>query len=170
VAIQPISKTRSIFLACFFTLSGLGCLWGLCVYVGDVRMSFDAADWPVVQGKIISSDVIRGCGKGSSYYPQVRYQYVVDAKIYMGQRVAFGNVGCGSNNSAQEIANRYCKNDIVSVHYNPNKPNEGVLIVAGVLNDTWVGIALLATMVIISSWLVSMSIRSWPRGSISKLQ
>lgn len=147
----------------------LALLWGLCNYADDVRMAFNAANWPTVQGKIISSDSVRGCGKGSSYYPQVHYQYVVDGKAYASQRIAFGNAGCGSNSSAQAIASRYVVNDVVLVHYNNDAQNESVLIVGGVLEDTWGGIVLMVVMLILSSWLASMFIRAWPRDSITKL-
>ncbi|MBV8633203.1 MAG: DUF3592 domain-containing protein [Burkholderiaceae bacterium] len=139
---KPLSKGQCIAGACIFLLIGFACLVGFCLSVNAVLDSYSAADWPAAQRSVISSDAQRGCGKGGRrYFPRIRYQYNVGGTIYTEERIAFGVTSCGSLESAQEITHRYPLNNEISVHYKPGQPSEAVLMVAGVLTDTYIIIA-----------------------------
>ena len=136
-------------------------LWFLITQIFDVANAYQAVKWPVVQGTVISSGEVRGCAKaGSSYYPDVRYRYVIGDLTYTGQRIAFGNVGCGSSEHAQAIAGQYAVNTVIPVHYNSVQPADAVLLVGDVLNDTWLGVILMSVMFIVSIWFALIFYRS----------
>ena len=86
-----------------------------------------AEAWPTVPGQITSSGVAKGCGRGGSYYPVVRYSYNLGGTGYEGRRVTFGNVGCGSEGSAQTIASEYPVNKSIRVYVNPSNPRDTVI-------------------------------------------
>ncbi|WP_169741303.1 DUF3592 domain-containing protein [Andreprevotia chitinilytica] len=133
-------------------MTALFMLWGLTCYVGAVASAYTAKKWPSVQGTIISSRAVRGCGKGTSYYPAVQYRYVVGGVTYTGSRIAFGNVGCGSEGEAKVIADEYVVNAAVLVYFNSGQPSDASLVVGQVLDDTWLGIVMMSVIFIGSIW------------------
>ena len=122
------------FFAAFF-------LW----FAGDSAVALYEASraeaWPTVPGQITSSGVAKGCGRGGSYYPAVRYSYNFGGAGYEGERVTFGNVGCGSESLAQTIASAYPVNKSIRVYVNPSNPRDAV-ITTRVHEETKVGLLL----------------------------
>lgn len=89
--------------------------------------------WPSCEGKIITSKVTMSSShrlrdnKGISYYPDVDYEYVVDGKKYIGEKIFYGQYGSGMRDKIQKIADKYPAGKMVTVYYNPKNPGEAVL-------------------------------------------
>ncbi len=86
--------------------------------------------WPSVEGKILSSRVVRPKGDdgASLYAASVGYAYRVDGQEYFSSRVWFGDGNQSSFSSgAKEVVARYPQGKVVRVHYNPAKPKLAVL-------------------------------------------
>lgn len=126
-----------IYKGLFATLCAGLFIWLLTSYMADTASAFSSENWPSVEAKVIESNSIKGCGKGSSYYPKVKYEYVVGSNIYTSERIYFGSSGCGSQARSIEITNKYKTGQIVTARYNIMSPNESVLIAGTVLWDTW---------------------------------
>jgi len=123
-------------------------IWGLGDQAREVWKTSKTAAWPKAVGKVIASDAVRGCGKGSSYYPVVRYQYDVGGSVYESRRITYGNVGCGSKSAAEAHAAEYRVGAPVEVHFNPVSPADAVLQTV-VYQETWVGIVIMSALLVI---------------------
>jgi hypothetical protein len=143
-------RIRSQLLSLFFGLL-LFSAWGLSVYVSDIVAANRAVAWPTSEGQIIFSAPVRGCGNrgGTWYWPQLRYTYRIDDQTYVGDNLAFGNIGCGNRERAEHIAQQYPLLSQVTVHVNPDNPSESVLMAGAVLDDTWTGIYVFAGMILV---------------------
>ena len=100
-----------------------------------------AKSWPSVPSTIVESHAVIGCGKGGSWYPVVRYRYRYGSQDYESTRLAFGNVGCGSEQGARNVAARYVPGEVVAAWVNPTAPSEATLVVGNVLGESWFGMA-----------------------------
>lgn len=161
---KKTTKGNCIFGAFFFSLAACWCVFGLWFFTSALLASYSAADWPVAQGVVTSSDALKGCGKGGrSYFPRVRYRYSVGMTGYTASRIAFGSDACGSLMSTREIANRYPPNNAVAVHYNPVQPSEAVLMVKGVMFDTYLGMTFTGLGLIVMLVAVSSHIAAYRR-------
>lgn len=134
--------------------------WILSSYLIAVWRAHEAVSWPAVEATIVSSSAVRGCGKGSSYYPVVKYEYMVDGVQHVGTRIAFGNVGCDSESAADVIASEYPVGRRLPVAFNPELPSETVIVIGDVLSDTWLGIVLMAAMLLLTTILYVYQTRS----------
>src|SRR5690242_6905310 len=102
MTLTPPSKNT--VCAVVFACACIFLLWGLTSYLVDVWRAQRAVTWPTADGVVVSSKAVRGCGKGSSYYPVVRYEYKIGGVGYVGHRDAFGSAGCGSESAAEVVA------------------------------------------------------------------
>lgn len=116
---------------------------------GALVQAVRAESWPVVTGTIVESRSMIGCGKGGSYRPFVRYQYVYEAQAHESRRIAFGSVDCGSAPHASVIASRYLPGQLVRVWVRPSSPDEATLTVGNVSNDSWLAMALCPIFIIV---------------------
>lgn len=139
--VSPSERFKLRFWAVIAPLGVIGCLLGFAMYAKDVFLAYSAMSWPRSDGRVVSSQTVQGCGGGRSFLPRVRFEYSVNGVTYDGERVAFGNPGCGSFEHAQSIAARFPAGAAVPVYYEPRNPNEAVLLVGEVLSDTWLGLA-----------------------------
>ena len=102
----------------------------LCLTL-SVKIMQDAVDtgtWPVVEGRIVSSKYVLGCGRsGRDPFPEVRYDYVHEGKLYTGTRIAIDTDFCGWASSAREVADSYRPGQTVTVRVHPSNPNHSVL-------------------------------------------
>jgi hypothetical protein len=89
--------------------------------------------WPSVLGRVTASAVVaEGAFQtdgSTSYYPQIRYTYVVAGRGYAGQRRSLLNVGVEGvfRGGAQRIVERYPVGSDVLVFYDPANPSEAIL-------------------------------------------
>jgi len=90
-------------------------------------------NWPETTGKIIASGIDprrshTSGGYSTSYYPVVQYQYQVEGRTYLSNRITFGGeIGYGWTNMAQKQVDNYPPGANVAVFYDPNDPATAVL-------------------------------------------
>jgi len=136
-----------------FALAGI-----YLVYLGikNMRKAQASQSWPSVAGQVTGVDVGESQSTDSdgdrhtSYYPIVRYTYVVNGQSFAGDKLAFGpRTGSGRYAKAQAMANRYAAGAPVTVYYNPENPEDAVLEkrAAGTMTTLIIGIAFLAVTV-----------------------
>ena len=100
----------------------------LALSVQIIRDAVRAGDWPVVEGRIVSSKYVLGCGRsGRDPFPEVRYDYVYEGKRYTGSRIAIDTDFCGWAVPARAIADSYKPGQTVAVRIDPVHPQHSVL-------------------------------------------
>ena len=91
-----------------------------------------ALTWPTIPGVVLASRVDIHTSTDSdghrttTYKPVVDYQYTIMGQEYRASRIAFGSNTFSSKKSESIIA-MYPPNQAVTVHYNPDKPQDAVL-------------------------------------------
>lgn len=66
----------------------------LILYIKETRGS---KNWPSVEGTILFSEVsARRNSDGTSYFPVISYEYVINGKIYKGERLGLSETGMNS--------------------------------------------------------------------------
>ena len=100
----------------------------------EIKGSRESGSWPSIQGTISSSSVSKRTTRDSdrrtrtTYYPKVGYRYRVDGRNYISSRIAFGTGDSGGSAKwARKIVNKYPVGKNVTVYYNPQDPQYGVL-------------------------------------------
>jgi hypothetical protein len=119
-------------LTIFFGLCGL---WILFIFWDSRRQTAQAARWPTVTGRIVSSGVEsyttrvggRGGNRATYFEAVVEYSYKVKDREYHSTKVAFGANVAGGQGPAEERAARYRPQSDVAVHYDPTNPSNAVL-------------------------------------------
>lgn len=131
---KKLGPTGTILFGLAFAAMGV-----LLVIVGIVKLvqAGASSSWPAVKGTVVSCKVEKSSssGKGrhgrkgrstSRYYANLRYEYAVEGKQHVGEKISFGTVG-GTMAKAQENAKRYAEGSQVDVYYNPSDPSEAVM-------------------------------------------
>lgn len=119
-----------IFVVAFVALGAFLLIYGL----RSKRKAGASQGWPSVQGQIVTSEVKQSIshdddgGQSVSYYPAVQYAYQVNGQGYMGKQISFGGT-LGGNDPAKAQAKLapYPPNAMVTVYYDPAKPQDAVL-------------------------------------------
>jgi len=101
-------------------LAGLGAVaWG----VWEIASGLASASWPTVPGLITWSDGMTGPDPYTETKQTViRYEYVVDGRIFTGTRVSFGIGG-----PPERLATRYPLGARVTVYHKPGDPSTAAL-------------------------------------------
>jgi hypothetical protein len=99
-----------------------------------LRMAAAAAQWPVVTGKVISTDVVKRIdrsqdGPSTVFVPQVHYVYHADGASRDGRVIRLGleHRGYPREQQARELLARYSVGSKVEVRYDPQNPAIAVL-------------------------------------------
>lgn len=130
---EPGPKTKFFFGRIFpliFLAVGFGVFWKGS---SDMEMAKKSETWPTVEGKILSSEVVRKTssssngGSSTTYHAEVDYQYTVDGKKYFSDRVSFGQYGSSDRGHASGIVNIFSEGKKVPVYYDPEDPKTSVL-------------------------------------------
>ena len=96
------------------------------------RASVASESWPTATGRIVRSEIekqTRTSGEGADKkntlkeYPKVSYQYQLEGKTYTSDNISFVSTG-----HARQVVSRYPAGKSVSVSYNPDNPEQAVLI------------------------------------------
>jgi hypothetical protein len=110
--------------------------------------ALNAKDWPVVQGQILSSSVVQGCGRfHNGPRPSVEYEYQFQGKLYQSGRIALDTDFCSLVGLHSDIASHYSEGQTVRVYVNPERPYEAALL-AGTIQATTV-----TNFLFIACWL-----------------
>lgn len=88
-----------------------------------------AQAWPQTACKIVSSTVkVSRDSDGTTYRPEIKYQYTVAGKPYESERVSFLKfTGSSNRRSADETVRRYRAGAMTNCFYNPDQPDESTL-------------------------------------------
>jgi hypothetical protein len=87
-------------------------------------------DWPMTEGRILSSGVSKHTHSSRITYhtPLISYEYKVNGKLHKSRRIRVSaGMGYGSAKMAQAIVERYPEGSTQSVYYDPAKPEMAVL-------------------------------------------
>jgi hypothetical protein len=91
----------------------------------------DARSWPTANGKIISSRLSAerdsGFNKPMMYGTSIKYEYSIDGKAFVSNRILFGQMTSNWSNGANTLISRYPPGKVVTVYYNPKNPEIAVL-------------------------------------------
>lgn len=105
----------------------------LIYYFRTKKKTKKSMTWPSVEGKITGQRVEReevfdDDGLCVVYRPEVYYHYIVDEISYTGSRIDFGNVpSFGARKKAEAYLEPYPEEQVVTVFYNPDDPQDAVL-------------------------------------------
>src|SRR5437867_10319975 len=123
----------------WFVVLGIVCVLGagvaVAMVIGNIAMTGEieaSGGWPSVNGTVVSSDIIEERGRHDYYTVRAQYDYEVGGVVRHGNRVAFyGNGNFDHAADAHAWIARYPRGAQVDVYYDPNKPEEAVLIRGG---------------------------------------
>jgi hypothetical protein len=111
--------------------------------------------WPTTPGTVLSSSIeehtefdSENQSNSINFQPVVQYRYKVMGQEYIGSKIAFG-ANRFDHARAQSISSRYVPNAAVTVHYNPQNPQDAILETqaAGSKVFLWIGIVFLVIAV-----------------------
>lgn len=137
---QMTKKGRRIFgffglaFGSLFLIVGLGVM-GAAAKRGLKQKA--TSDWPSVEGKIVSTELRKSNDKGAD--SPLMYEFDLEGRIYRSTRVAFIDRSNIDYNDWIQLANGLPREGSVTVYYDPENPNESVLI-AGDVKASWVGL------------------------------
>lgn len=126
--------SKNTLLGIVFLAAGVAlAAWGFM----NLSTAMHSKSWPTADGKITSSTVVKKVERYTDsdgrrktrtiYKPQVRYDYALGGRSFIGSRITMADSGSGSESRAQKISKRYPAGSICTVYYNPDKPEEAVL-------------------------------------------
>ena len=107
-------------------------IWCFCI----LKQSREALNWPQTKGHMISSDLTinhlsrlidRNDDPLRWYGTQVRYQYSINDRTYLSDRLSFQKSDTRNPKEALRMMNKYRRHNEVNVYYDPENPGESVL-------------------------------------------
>ena len=124
-----------IFVAVFFAV------WYAFLFVmNDTYQEAEQANhWPTVMGTILESRVqvrTSSSDTGTEFDPIIRYQYRVQRQQYVNN--TWQKIGNSpTRHQAQEIVNRYPQGKRTTVYYDPENPQNSVLVPGNTTETRW---------------------------------
>ncbi len=96
---------------------------GAYLFARDVSIRTESVNWPTVPGTVIASEVstYSNWEGGNQSYPDVTYEYFVGGARYVDTETRFSG-------NAEHVVAQYPVGQPVTVHYNPKRPSQGVLV------------------------------------------
>jgi hypothetical protein len=95
----------------------------------------ESQNWPEVVGTITRVEVRKDTDTDAegftttSFVPEIEYQYQINDEVYTSEKFSFGSTQTfNSRKKAEEALNQYPLNGSLPVYYNPQEPNEAVLV------------------------------------------
>jgi hypothetical protein len=160
-----VEQLRSLGHLAIFFYCGVAAVILVLFSVWGVVQLYDAArsySWPHVTGRIISSvaqsKLMRGrYGEFISNWPDVRYEYVVGDRRFVGDRIMFIHLGF-SKSTTQRLVDAYPVNKVVAVYFDPRNPGSAVLE-PGIW---WLFIPILAfatLLAVLMVWIINAAFR-----------
>ena len=100
--------------------------WGL---INDARLSLN---WPTATGTVLHSRVKSytsySDGKSTEMYSaDIVYRYTVNTKTYTSSDISLGDHSSSSYGGMEKLIRLYPTGEIVTVYYDPNKPDNALL-------------------------------------------
>ena len=127
----------------------------LAFFVSARRYSKQAANWPSVPGKIISSSVESYQKRvdhtlTTFYRPAVEFSYTVHGLEYRGRQIKLGMDVDGSQDYAEKVTAQYPEGNTVDVHYDPADPSVSAL--ENPTGATWIVALLSLGAFVVAVW------------------
>lgn len=97
--------------------SGLYLLWTL-------RRQHLSKRWSTTTGEVLESNLEED---SDGWCPHVRYEYTVERKRYVSERLYFYSVNGSTKRDANKHLSPYAVGKTVTIYYDPVKPEEAVL-------------------------------------------
>jgi hypothetical protein len=121
---RPIKLTIALLIGAGF------CAFITYWVVEAMRDGWASRSWPVTQGTIVLSQVIKDeSHKKAVYRADVQFTYEVSGRAYRGNRISFSLEGVSSadETGAQRLVEQYPPGKVVSVAYDPSNAVNAVL-------------------------------------------
>ncbi len=120
-----------LFILIFFAAGVAAVVFG----IRNRKKAEESAGWPGVQGVITnawieeSRDTDEDGYTSTTYTPKWQYEYQLGSQTYSSQKISFGGErGYGSRKKAEQELTKYSMSGQVRVYYNPQDPEEAVLV------------------------------------------
>jgi hypothetical protein len=87
-----------------------------------------ASKWPSVEGVVVNSTVVKKFKNIKlRYWPFIQYSYIVENEKY--EKIYYEPMSSGylKKEHALKITNRFPEGATVTVHYNPDNPDDNIL-------------------------------------------
>ena len=99
---------------------------------GHLDKAESSKNWPIVQGKILSSEVSsyvkHSDGKRTTMYtPDIVFKYTANGKNYKSSKVYYSDYSTSSSSDIAEVVSKYPEGSIAQVYVNPQVHAEAVL-------------------------------------------
>jgi hypothetical protein len=118
-----------LILAVVGVMASAGAVASVAKLLGGLR----SRDWPTVEGVVRESSlgrrVVPGRTARSEYYPAIVYDYEVEGRSYVSDRVAIGTVAASFAAGIERIVDEHRPGARVLVHHHPERPERAVLLV-----------------------------------------
>ena len=142
-----------IIIAFFASLLLLLGIWAITLSIDHYRIIRTSISWPSVEGEVVLSQIREEIGGGpygvyGTKKPEIRYEYTVDGKKYSSRKIKFGR------QPSHEIVSRYPTGQKIKVFYNPDNPNQAVLISGGSLAGVYIGVIL--CIIAVAGWIFAV--------------
>lgn len=110
----------------------VGGIINVLIFIIIIHFTRKSRQWPTTKGKILSSIVSSSSwdyeGPSQSHKAIVKYQYQVQDKVYVSNRLHYGDwIETSFSSYAKSVVKRYNVGCECIVHYNPQKPQISIL-------------------------------------------
>jgi hypothetical protein len=135
-------------------------LAALMIFFAARRYAKQAAGWPSVQGRVISSEVESFQERDddgryhTSYRPVVEYAYEVHGLMLHGNQIKLITQVSGSEGLAARTVAKYPKDSAVAVHYDPADPTVAVLENSG--GGAWLAAIIALAVFALAAWSLGL--------------
>lgn len=118
--------TFNLAIALLFTL---GATAFLLQSVWHLILALEARSWPTAQGVMLSSKLAEEHdGEDVMYHARVSYRFTANGRELIGDRAYFGGFDRTTwSVFARNIVAKYPPGALVTVHYDPDRPEQAVL-------------------------------------------
>ena len=105
----------------------------IVLYVRNKKKAKASETWPSTEGKIVSHHVRVDYSQDDEsnrvdYVPEVHFEYQVEGQSFAGKRISFGSEqSFNKRQKAEMFLEQYPVGQVVTVFFNPEKPQESVL-------------------------------------------
>ncbi len=108
------------------------------IFISKARKAFASRYWPSTHGELLSNQTRLvvydgrepdgGADLASALVTDFRYTYCVKGRRYHGKRVTFSDHVNKFTSSVRTLQNKFADKETIEVYYNPENPEESVLV------------------------------------------
>ena len=98
--------------------------WSLPTLDIELRQQHLSKRWSTTTGEVLESNLEED---SEGWYPHVRYEYTVERKRYVSERLYFYSASGSTKRGANKHLSPYAVGKTVTIYYDPAKPEEAVL-------------------------------------------